>query len=212
MNQKVIIGIVVVIIIALGAFFLMKDKSGSDDQDTSTGATSAETQGSMEQTSLKGLLGMGKSQKCTYTTTENNATSTGTVYVSGGKFRGDFSATASGQTQASHMISDGKVSNLWMDGSNMGYKMEFDQSAQANSQQSQSVDTNKNYDFDCDNWRTDSSMFNLPSGVDFQDMSAMMNAGGSSSTSGGADTKAMQQAACAQLSEPDKSQCLSAIH
>jgi len=219
MNRKTIIAIIVIILLALLAWFLLRDKSGDSDSTTNNSSTSSngsngsngsDTRGSTELTSLKDLLALNKNQKCTFSVTDNGTTSNGTFYVSGGKYRGDFTSTVDGKTQTSHMMMQDGTNYVWMDGTNAGFKMKLDDTASANTGAAQSIDPNKDLNYNCENWSVDSSMFKLPSTVQFQDIGAMMP---SSSTSGsaGASGGVNYQAACAQLSEPAKTQCLNGI-
>ena len=208
MNNKTI-GIIVGVLVLVGlAFLLMRNKNGDTNEVASnTATTDTKSQAASESTSIKSLLASGGSKKCTFTSTEGATSSNGTVYVAGGKFRGDFSATANGKVMGSHMISSGTDSYMWMDGMTTGFKMKLDDTAKTGTTaQSQSVDPNKNFDFKCDSWSADNSMFSLPSGVQFSDMSSMMG-GASGSVPGGAN----MTATCAGLSEPAKSQCMAAI-
>src|SRR6185503_1810962 len=207
--MKKTIGIIIaIIVILLLIFFFMRGKNNQSDQVASNSSTTETKNGeSMEQSSLKYLFAANKSQKCTYSTTEQNTTNKGTVYVSSGKMRGDFTVTAAdGKVQGSHMITQDNTSYIWMDGMSTGYKMKFDDAAQANGQASQGVDPNKNFNFKCENWSADSSMFSLPSTVQFQDMSAMMQSNGAAGGSAGAGANMDHTALCAGLEEPAKTQ------
>lgn len=208
MNTKIVSIVVGVIVVVAAAFLIMKGKSTTNNEVASTSTPAAnKSQASVEANSLKGLLASGSSRKCTFDDTEQGVASQGTVYVSNGKFRGDFSATVSGKAMMSHMFADGQTSYVWTDGMNAGYKMKFDAGdrAKANANaESRSVDPNKNLNFHCDSWSGDSAMFNLPSGVQFSDMSSMM--GGAAEGSSGAKADI-----CASLSEPAKTQCMAAL-
>jgi len=178
----------VVIVIALGAYLIMA-KSKTDNSEMANNAQSnSEVKNSQSNTapansvqhtdtSLKALLASGTSQKCSY----SDSGSEGVFYLSGGKSRGDFTTTVSGKTTASHMISDGKTSYIWMDGQPQGYKMSLEVNASTNQQANstaasaqQGVDVNKTMNYDCQAWSADNSMFNLPSGIEFVDFAAMM--------------------------------------
>lgn len=223
MNKKIGIGIVVVVIILLAAWGLMRPKAASQVKDTMN-KTSEVMPNSAESTaanSLKGLLAMGASKKCTYSVGEGMGT--GTVYVTAGKMRGDTQVTAGKTTNISHMIVDGQTSYTWMDGQDMGYKMDFS-SLEGNSMKGDvgnnghyNADVNKNMNFACENWPIDNSKFTLPANVKFSDMSAMMQqklpAGAPGSMTDGANPPAggTMEAMCANLQEPAKSQCLAAL-
>ncbi len=208
MNNKAVIGIIAVVVI-LGAIFFATRGNKSDV--ASNGATAESATGAnMENTSIKSLIDAGGSRKCTFKTTEAGAESSGTVYASDGKMRGDFTSMIEGKETMSHMIYDGTTSYIWMDGQASGFKMTLDKSDVA-AEQNQSVDVNKNYEFDCNSWSKDNSKFEVPSNIQFSDFSGLAGAAANMNVNTGADTKALQQAACANLPEPAKTQCLAAV-
>ena len=150
-------------------------------------------------TSLKDLLSKGISQSCTFKTDG----STGTIYMSGGKIRGDFDATVEGQIMKSHMIVDSNTSYIWSDGSKTGIKMSFDPNASTATNgtetQSGSFDVSAQMDYKCGVWITDASMFALPAGISFTSFDAP--------TTG----ESSQCSYCDSLTGDSKSQCLSAL-
>ncbi len=110
-------------------------------------------------TSLKDLIAANIPQKCTFPE--------GTVYISGGKFRGDF-------VPNSHMISDSKTSYIWTDDQKQGFKMTVDADAKTEAQTEaakEAVDVNAKLDYKCGAWLPDASMFNTPAGIEFTDFS-----------------------------------------
>lgn len=123
---------------------------------------------------LKDLLGLSSAQKCTY--------SGGVVYVSGGKVRGDFSTQEQGQSVNSHMIVDGNTSYIWTEGQKTGIKTTFEANAGTNPStsaspeagQSGAMDAQTPQDYKCEGWSADPTLFSLPAGVTFQDMSALI--------------------------------------
>jgi len=214
MNKKVL-GIIigVIAVIALVFFFMSGDKGADNGTSTTDDNASA-------QQSLSELLASGRSQTCTFSDATDSGSYTGTVYVGAGKMRSDFDTTANGQTTKAHMIVDGQTSYTWMDGMMQGYKMAFDAQAQVDtSSQQAALDPEKKVDYRCDSGSVNSAMFDLPSGVTFSDFSSMMPqvpAGGtgteaSGSTSGSADLKAMQCAACDSLTGDEQTQCKAAL-
>lgn len=218
MNKKIGIIIAAIIVLALIIFFSMRGRDGAEiaDESSSTPAASNMEQPKGEQASLKSLLAMGKSQKCTYET----AGSKGTTYISNGKMRGDFDANlpagGGSQTAVSHMITDGTTSYMWMDGQTTGVKMDFSAmqtnptKGEVNNSGQVNVDPNQNYDFQCSNWRADSSVFTPPASVQFTDMGAMMQGQMGSGTTQ-PPTGDLKTAACNNLPEPAKSQCIAAM-
>ncbi|MDO8488449.1 MAG: hypothetical protein Q7S31_04075 [bacterium] len=200
MNKAVLAVIAVVILVGLGAYFVInKGKSSSGP----TGSTANE-QATTGAQSLKELLMGGVAQKCTF----DSAGSQGTVYVGSGKMRGDFTSATGGQTVQSHMLVDGNTSYIWMEGQKTGFKTTLDASAdasadaQTNTTQSQ-INVDEKLDYNCAPGGVNSTMFDLPAGVQFSDMSSMMDAGN--------DTGADKCAACDSVPASAKSQCLAAL-
>lgn len=197
------IGIILAIIIIAGGVYFFTKSGAKDDSSIKNEAT---TQGEVksDNTSLKKLLALGQSQKCTFSSEEAGTSSKGTFYVSDGKSRGDFDVTTEGQTIASHMIYDGSTSWMWMDGQTTGFKMKVDEN-QSNTASAQSVDPDKEYKFDCESWRADSSAFTPPSNVQFSDFSAPV-------IPATTDTKMDTASICNSLPEPAKSECLASVN
>lgn len=180
MNNKVMWVVGIIIIAAIALYLIMaKSKTGNEAAVNTAGNSAVKTgqnaaTPATKASSLKDLLALGTSQKCTYS--DNG--SQGTFYVSGGKSRGDFTSTVAGKSTGGHMIADGKTSYVWMDGEKQGFKMSLDASAQqqanAPASQSQGVDVNKQMDYSCQAWSADNSMFTMPSGIEFVDLAEMM--------------------------------------
>lgn len=176
-NKGVIIAVVVVLLLVVG-YFLMNKKGSSVVPGTGNSLTSETSSGKK---SLKDLLSSGIAQKCTYSMSDENGTSEGTSYISGGKVRGDFSVVASGKTTKTHMISDGKTSWIWTDGETTGFKMTVEEptgtpgttTPQEGSIQS-GTDWDQSYDYNCSAWVADGALFTPPSTVKFTDFSDLM--------------------------------------
>jgi len=182
--NKTVLWVLIGVIVLGGILYLATGKKSSapattsntnveSSANTSANATPAANSSAAPQ-SLKDLLAFGGSQKCTF----SDSGSSGTFYVSGGKARGDFSSTVAGKTEMTHMIMDGQISYVWVDGQKQGFKMSASDMASAQSSAPaaapKAVDANKKMDYSCSPWAADSTMFALPAGVQFMDMSAMM--------------------------------------
>lgn len=216
--KKIILGVIVLLVLLVGGVLLNRAKPTSEVADSTAAATLAETQTSptTQNTSLKNLLAMNKSQKCTFDTEY----SSGTTYISSGKMRGDFSAKAGGQTQITHMIADGQTSYMWMEGQTTGYQMNFSAmqgnttKGEVNNTGQVNVDPSQSMNYNCSNWPTDASVFALPKNIQFTDMSAMMDTYQTPPTIApipGNDNMDQMTAACNKLPEPAKTQCLASM-
>src|SRR5579863_2306710 len=116
----IVIAVIVLLILAAGAYKLMHHMQAASQSGESAN-TQSQSQPSAQKKSLFDLFSMAGSQKCTFSDSTSN--SSGTVYVSSGKMRGDFQATNEGKTTQSHMINDGTYIYYWTDGQQNGYKM-----------------------------------------------------------------------------------------
>lgn len=209
MNKKVIIVIVVLLLLGIVGYFLMG--KGKGPAGTPIGQNSAQP-GKVN--SLKSLLGLGTAQTCTFKSEGNQ----GTVYVAGGKVRGDFDSTVEGKTTKSHMIVDGTTSYLWMEGEKTGFKMSFDPNQEtggtesANTTSAQAFDASKDMNYDCKPWITDSGMFTLPAGVKFTEFAIPSIAPAASPASGSSGSSSSQCSYCDSLTGDAKTQCRSALN
>jgi hypothetical protein len=209
--------------------------AGCSKSATVTSNTSATTQGANQpassMTSLKALMASGSAQKCEVNFSNNNVSSQGTIYVAGGKMRGDFSAQNDGKTESTHMINDGTNVYTWVDGMSMAMKMSVSamQNMQAQASpsgtpapQQHSIDPNANYQYNCSPWSEDSSTFTPPTNINFTDDSQMMmnmnpaSANGAPASDGvsasaSASMKAQECAACNNAGAA-KAQCLASLH
>jgi len=133
----------------------------------------AATGGVGTQMSLKDLLAEGGSQKCAFMSSTDSSESSGTVYVSDGQMRGDFTSMAGGQSVMSHMVVTDSTSYVWTDNYPQGMMMSFDSMTAGQEGDQAAVDPNALADYSCEPWAADAGAFVLPDGVDFQDISTM---------------------------------------
>ncbi len=190
MNKNLIIGLVVVIVIALGAWYVLSQGSGTA---TPTGApttsttttSSAATSGAVadETTppvgkgsgSLQSVLSRGGNYTCTFTTISTAAgsgsKSSGTIYVSAGKTRGDFSATTNtGATTMVHIIRSGSTSYTWVAGQPTGSKAAITPTSPTITNPSGgsiTQDQFANVSWDCHAWLPDVTQFVPPPSIKF---------------------------------------------
>lgn len=163
--------------------------------------------------SLKELLSFQGSQKCTLDSQSGLADSTGEVYVSHGKMRGDFISNAQGQTVKSHMIINGSTSYIWTDILNQGFKIPLEKMTVTGANQQQGVDLDQSLKYSCAPWIEDATLLTPPIDVQFNDMSSMMNQATSPinptvSNSSTASSLQAQCGACDQASDATvKAQC-----
>lgn len=205
-NNALLYGIGALVVIAAGVGIWMYG-GGSMMGD---GNGNAKTQS----TNLKSLIASQSPQRCTFSNEgmTEGASSSGTVYVAGGKMRGDFVSTAGGHTSNSHMVVEGGASYVWTDEMAQGFKMSFDAMSQPQNNNAQTVDPNADVDYSCSYWGVDSSVFVLPTNITFQDMSAMMPPAAVDGEGSVQTSNSSQCAACDQApNESTRAQCRAAL-
>jgi hypothetical protein len=174
MGKGVIIALVVgaLILAGVGGYFAM-NRSGdtSDDLNSATGESTKQSR------TLRELLGLGSNQQCSFKDTET--ISEGVMYIAGERVRGDFTTEFEEKRIGSHMISDGENVYIWVDNEAQGFKMPLssldDLSDENGVFDRDTYDIDKEVDYECRGWVVDETKFSLPSGVNFQDISAIMN-------------------------------------
>src|SRR5579872_3913805 len=230
-TTKIIIIVVVLLLLGGGAFYFFHKSQKSAMQSEQTAMMQPQSgQMTTQKKSLFDFFSMGGSQKCTFT--DKTTGSSGTVYVSSGKMRGDFQSTNNGKATVSHMINDGKYVYYWSDGVKSGYKMSLDfvkqQAAQVsmapgnnsseNQTPSQAVNMKQQADYSCGAWSEDGSLFIVPTDVTFTDYSTMMQGAMHSMTPpAGSDgmTSGQKASECAQCDQVPagamRNQCKAAL-
>jgi hypothetical protein len=159
----------------------------------------------MTRTSAEALMRSGKSLKCSLSPDRGGEVREGSVYISGGKMRGDFEVAGDGgETYDAHMVQDGEWVYTWGGpmGEVQGTKMRVGATAGPAAQDG--FDASEEMSMDCEEWRPDASKFETPSSVQFMDMTGM-GMGAPGMMDGG--IQAMQCQACDQADGPERDMC-----
>ncbi len=184
-TTRIIIGVIILLLLIAGAYFVFGKKSASNTISTAKKQMTNMTTGKK---SLTDFFSMTGSQQCTFSDKTN--TSSGTIYTDNGKMRGDFQSTNSGKTMMTHMVNDGTYIYYWTEGTKTGYKMSLatvkeqaakitmapqnNNSGEEQSPSSGPVNMNQQADYSCQAWSADVSKFVLPQDVTFTDYTTMM--------------------------------------
>lgn len=177
-SKPVIVGVLVIVLLVIG--FLVYKFVLSDKDDQGASVNQENQMDEADSKSMKDLLGLGSSQKCTYNLSQDKVQSSGVVYLSNGKMNSQYESGLVGSTMVKgYMIYDGQYNYIWSDGSSDGFKMKIEevnsaQSSQGSGSQAQALDFNQKMDFDCESWNADSKMFEPPKNITFRDFSEMM--------------------------------------
>jgi hypothetical protein len=115
------------------------------------------------------------SYKCEVKQSMSDMENTGTVYISSGKIKGDYTTIAEGKTMKTSFIMKDGYSYTWGDMmAGMGFKVKVVQEVGAKTDASASGTYSWNAeqigDYDCQPWVANDAMFALPSGVTFKEM------------------------------------------
>lgn len=173
MNKKILIVLIILILIGVGVYLFTKKPSQSIKQETvNSQDNTTNTENKTTQGTLKSLLTAGKSQKCTYSKNLESVSLSGTVYISNGKMRGDYVSGTEQMKVNGHMIVDGQYLYSWTDLSKQGTKMAINQEAQtpataSENTSSQASDMNQAFEYVCQGWTEDASVFIVPSDITF---------------------------------------------
>lgn len=192
MNKTILIALALVVLVGGGFYVSKQMKPASPSSSTET------TQSTTTKGSLRSLLSLGQNTTCTIANPDG---STGTVFVSAGRVRGDFDTQTDKGAMMTHMIQSDGYMYLWQEGETQGMKVKFDETTSTTDQTTQgNVDLDSEVDLSCVPWVTDGSKFTPPSGVVFTELSAMLQSD---------DAKKAMQAACEQITDPQaKATCL----
>lgn len=174
--KKILIIVPLILVLVLTGCTLKKK--------TEENKTEASPQGEEEESimgSLKDLLNRGKNLKCTLEKEQSDKSKMKmTFFVSGNKFKQEVSFDNPSEEQKKLMmqvVSDGKWMYFWneQDPKNAS-KMELAKLEQnkEKSQEIGSVDWEKQYDYKCRAWSGIGVDFNPPAGIEFKDLTAMM--------------------------------------
>jgi hypothetical protein len=219
MKSKIMIGVVAVVVIALGVgIWLFMGRGGAPVVPILPGQKVSDPK------TIGELIAAGRPLKCTVTPTAENGQMSGTFYSADKKMRSDSSTDVGGKIYSSHMILLNDVAYIWQEGQNTGLKTFASNDANAEGAGDEGPDTTKDMGFKCETWMPDAGTFALPAGVKFSDIGSMIPSIPSGATNGSASPStglgtgapaaggnAAQCATCDQLPAEYKAQCLSSL-
>lgn len=238
MRKILPIAIIGILVVAVGAFLLMRDDAdsqtantnqtassnansvaGGESSDQNANADNEEDNASTVKT-IADLLTSGSSVRCDFSTNDTNGAQAWTIYVDDQKFRGDYSVDTDDDTAwDGHMIRNEEYMYNWGTNDSQTFGTKIKLSALESLSNTNSVPTNTNtsaadldydqsFEMDCDRWNADDSKFAPPSDVTFTDLTAQLE-----QFSGVSDQlKTTQCAACDVSSDATvRDQCRAAL-
>jgi hypothetical protein len=184
MNKKTlywVIGIVIIVIIVIAVSMSAGKSASSPTSSTQTSSSNSSNQvitASAAKQSVRELISSGATETCTFSipATATSSSMSGTVYVTSGNMRGDFTVTnQSGKVTSAHMIIENGTDYLWSDAMAKGIKLPWALAASSTSLSSRAgVDINQPTSYSCSNSVPSQSEFTLPTTIQFTDISAYM--------------------------------------
>ncbi len=130
-----------------------------------------------KKTSIKDLLGLGKEQKCVWSSEVEGDKSTGTMLIKGNKFRQSITTKITDQKEtAIEVITDGVWTYLWNPNTKeQGMKMKVTDEQKADTEKlaNGSLDWGKEYNYNCSPASVSDSEFTPPKDVEFMDLQAL---------------------------------------
>ncbi len=173
MSSKALLGIIAAVVVVGGGAWYLSTSKGTTEGAPTAGNENEEAETNAGSGTFADLMMRAGSWKCTVTTTIEEAPSSGTVYVAGGKVRADFvskPAALNGAEVASSMIQmDGYV-YTWTDAFPQGMKMKIPEGNNTQGSSQAGVDYSSKVDYDCGAWSVDASMFTPPASVTFMEL------------------------------------------
>ncbi len=174
--MKLLIGAIVVVLIALGAWFGTRPSTPVVDTVLEAQVQATETEEVPTRGALSSLFGMTGSFKCTVTSYAPNSFSSGVVYVQDGNVRGEFDTTSQGGAMKAMMIKTGEHVYTWSSAMPMGVKAKATSLEGGNggtpTQDSQMFDAGVAVDYSCEPATVDAALFVPPTDIQFMDMSS----------------------------------------
>lgn len=177
MNTKLALGILAaVVVIGGGAYFYMNSNSAApgDSMKNEEGGEMMKAEAGEFKGSVHDLMARGGDWKCDIgsqaSTGAGVAFSSGTVYVSGKKLKGDFSIDVPSLGNVSaYMVSDGEYIYSWSSVMLQGFKAKVTaEGSGAGDTSGYGFNPDVSYSYNCEPAAVDASMFTPPANVQFR--------------------------------------------
>lgn len=181
MNKNTLIGgIIVLVLIALGIWYISSSNTGispttdttATTSDSTTGNTSGGTTGNPN--TFRSIFTQEGNNQCTYEQVEASSRSTNVIYIADGKMRGEFRTMTGNDTASSLMIYDGGFLYSWEEGKTTGKKTSLKSIADLPEAIPADISSGAifgksldNVSWDCHSWAKDAKVFVIPTYVKF---------------------------------------------
>lgn len=172
--MKITYALIGIVVVGAGAWFVMNmlpAEPAAPAKSVSMDSMTEGDPGDMEQFrgSMQELMARSGSWRCEVTTSMNGISSHGTTYVTRGMVRADFTSDVPQiGTVESHMIMRDNTAYTWSNMMNRGFKFPIEGgTVQPEVSAEMAAQVHQEYDYACNAWVADESVFALPSGITF---------------------------------------------
>ena len=186
MNQKVILGILAVVLVGLGIWYVSSPASPSSSTSITTApaattppaqgpapSTPAKPVGAATPSTFKGIFTQSGNHECKYESIDGSTRISSVIYISGGKMRGEFRTTGV-TSSANLMVYMGGYLYSWKEGATIGKKSSIKSLSDLPALIPQDLTSgtilgtsNDNVSWDCHPWATDQKLLTVPTYVKF---------------------------------------------
>lgn len=170
--SKTLVSVLVLAVVLVGGYMIVKNGRAPEDA-VKNPQDSSETAG--KKIAFSEFVKQGGSYKCEVKQAMNDFENSGTVYITEGKMRGEFSTVAEGQKMDSLFVMKDDYMYNWSSLSpELGVKIKVtaEDKAAAEAQGIYSWNTEQVGDYNCEPWTVDNSKFDLPQAVNFMEIKA----------------------------------------
>jgi len=128
------------------------------------------------------LLKLNKSVKCTFKAESDDGTTSGVTYVADGKTKTEYEIKSDEVNMKSYSVFDGEWVFTWTSENNQGTKLNIknieniskETAEEQETEEFDYSDQTQDFDYKCESWTPDKSVFELPKGMEFTDLNEMM--------------------------------------
>ena len=181
-RNTIIAGIVVLVLVALGAWYFSSSQMSPSSAGQATDATSQTTPDSNGSTAapakgsstFKSIFTQSGSHECEYTGVNGSSQINSAIFIAGGKMRGEFRTMSGTNTQPNRMVKKGCDWYTWEEGSATGKKTSIKSIADLPQAIPQDLTSGAiygtsldNVGWDCHDWSQDDTQLVPPSYVKF---------------------------------------------
>ncbi len=188
MSKNVALALLAVIVLLVGAYFLLGEADTTSESTGSTENIEAAAQSTQsESTAERGvrsfmeLVGLGQEMTCSFSTDalDSEYPSNGTVYMGQGKMRLDSTSVVDNTEMQYSMIDDGTYNYSWGSTAEGTFaikmaRVDITEQPPVDESAGEGFDYSQDVEYECEAGSINDSLFTPPADIEFMDMDAMM--------------------------------------